>query len=118
MAYRHTGRFSIDALPKLDSRSSIEAGDQFNFRRTNDGSVHKGSVEALPHVEFEALLDRVQTQLAEMGRAIFNGVASVDPYRKGADTACQYCDYEGVCRIDPWTHRYRVLRAAPKEHSG
>ena len=115
LAYRHTGRFSVDALPKLDHRSGAKAGDQFNYRRNNDGSLHKGSTEALRRAEFEALLDHVETQLTEMGRAIYDGKAKVDPYRKGAGTACQYCDYRAVCRIDPWTHRYRVLRAAPKE---
>ncbi|MGB7767998.1 MAG: PD-(D/E)XK nuclease family protein [Verrucomicrobiia bacterium] len=115
MAYRHTGRFSADALPKLDSRPDATAGDQFNYRRNRDGSLRKGSAEALPRAEFEALLDRVETQLTEMGRAIFAGEAKVDPYRKGSLTPCEFCDYRPVCRIDPWTHRYRVLRAAPKE---
>ena len=110
LAYRHAGRFSVDGLPKLDSRSDAKVGDQFNYRRNNDGSLYKGSTEALPRGEFEALLDRVESQLTEMGRAIFAGEAKVDPYRKGAETACRYCDYASVCRIDPWTHRYRVLR--------
>ena len=100
LAYRHNGRFDADALPKLDSAG---AKDQFSHR------------QKLPRAEFEALLDRVETHLTEMGRAIFAGAAGVDPYRKGAETACQYCDYRPVCRIDPWTHRYRVLRAASKE---
>jgi len=39
----------------------------------------------------------------------------VDPYRKGSETPCEYCDYRAACRIDPWTHHYRVLRAPPKE---
>jgi len=54
-------------------------------------------------------------QLVEMGRAIFSGVAKVDPYRKGSETPCEFCDYRAACRIDPWTHRYRVLRATAKE---
>jgi ATP-dependent helicase/nuclease subunit B len=115
MAYRHTGRFNVDTLPKLDSRSDAKVGDQFNYRRNQDGSVHKGSAEALPREEFEALLDRVETQLTDMGRAILAGAAKVDPYRKGSETPCEFCDYRAICRIDPWTHRYRVLRAAPKE---
>ena len=49
--------------------------------------MRKGSVEALPRAEFEALLDGVETQLTEMGRAIFAGEAKVDPYRKGSDNA-------------------------------
>ena len=116
LAYRHTGRFSMDALPKLDSRSGIKAGDQFNYRRNQDGSLHKGSAEALPRADFEVLLDGVERQLAEMGRAIYAGEAKVDPYRKGRETPCEFCDYRTVCRIDPWTHRYRVLRTA-KENS-
>jgi ATP-dependent helicase/nuclease subunit B len=108
-AYRHTGRFDADALPKLDS---AKAADQFNYRLNQDGSLRKGSAEALSHAEFDALLNRVEVQLCEMGRAIFSGDAKVDPYRKGGETACKYCDYRAVCRIDPWTHRYRVLRAA------
>jgi len=115
-AYRHTGRFDADALPKLDKRSDAKTGDQFNYRRNNDGSLHKNSAEVLPHAEFDALLDRVEVQLREMGRAIFSGEAKVDPYRKGSETPCKYCDYRAVCRIDPWIHRYRVLRSA-KENS-
>jgi ATP-dependent helicase/DNAse subunit B len=45
-----------------------------------------------------------------MGREIFSGEAKVAPYRKGAATACDQCDYRSICRIDPWTHRYRVLK--------
>ncbi len=111
-AYRHTGRFDASVLPKLDR---IGAADQFSYQRNKDGSLRKGSAEALPRVEFEKLLDRVERQLRDMGRAIFSGVAKVDPYRKGSETPCEYCDYRAACRIDPWTHTYRVLRAPPKE---
>jgi ATP-dependent helicase/nuclease subunit B len=100
-------------LPKLDS---VGAADQFNYRLNQDGSLRKGLTEALPHAEFDALLDRVEVQLREMGRAIFSGDAKVDPYRKGSETPCKYCDYRAVFRIDPWTHRYRVLRAAKGKH--
>ena len=99
-AYRHNGRFDAETLPKLDRAG---AADQFSPR------------QKLPRVEFEKLLDRVETQMREMGRAIFSGVAKVDPYCKGSETPCEFCDYRAACRIDPWTHRYRMLRATPKE---
>jgi ATP-dependent helicase/nuclease subunit B len=107
-AYRHTGRFDAGVLDKLDRTG---AADQFNYRRNNDGSLRKGSVEAMPRVEFEKLLDGVETQLREMGERIFSGAAQVDPYRQGKQTPCEFCDYSAVCRIDKWTHRYRMLRA-------
>jgi ATP-dependent helicase/nuclease subunit B len=111
-AYRHTGRFDAGVLDKLDRTG---AADQFNYRRNSDGSLRKGSVEALPRAEFEKLLDGVEAQLFEMGENIFSGAAQVDPYRKGKDTPCEFCDYQAACRIDKWTHQYRVLRATSKE---
>ena len=113
-AYRHAGRFDAGTLSKLDHAN---AADQFNYRLNQDGSVRSNSVEALPRAEFEALLDRVETQLQEMGRAIFSGAAQVDPYRKGHETPCEFCDYRAACRIDPWTHRYRVLRPSTEKAS-
>ncbi len=108
LAYRHTGRFDADVLDKLDSAN---AADQFNYSRNKDGSLRKGSVEALPRAEFERLLDGVETQLREMGGRIFSGAAKVDPYRKGKQTPCEFCDYQAACRIDKWTHQFRVLTA-------
>jgi ATP-dependent helicase/nuclease subunit B len=108
-AYRHTGRFDAGVLDRLDR---IGAADQFNYRRNSDGSLRKGSVEAMPRAEFDKLLDGVELQLREMGKRIFSGGAQVDPYRKGKQTPCDFCDYQAVCRIDKWTHQYRVLRAA------
>ena len=107
-AYRHTGRFDAGALDKLDSTG---AGDQFNYRRNQDGSLHKGSTEAMTHEEFCAWLDRVEAQLRRIGNEIFSGAAQVDPYRKGRETPCEYCDYRAACRIDPWTHHFRALNS-------
>lgn len=105
-AYRHTGRFDIGALEELDSAG---AGDQFNYRRNQDGSLRKGATEAMTREEFVAWLDRVQARLRRIGNEIFSGAAQVDPYRKGRETPCGYCDYRAACRIDPWTHRFRAL---------
>ncbi len=109
LAYRHAGRFDAGALPKLDSK---KMADQFHYRLGKNGNVPANSTEALPRVEFEKLLDRVETQLREMGAGIFSGAAQVDPYRKGKQTPCEFCDYQAACRIDKWTHLYRVLRSA------
>jgi len=109
MAYRHNGRFDAGILDKLDR---VQARDQFNYRLTTAGKLFGNSTEALPQAEFDALLDVVEAQLRAMGERIFSGVAAVDPYRKGTQTPCEHCDYRAACRIDPWTHEWRVLRTA------
>ena len=108
-AYRHAGRFDAGVLDRLDR---IGAADQFNYRLNSDGSLHKGSGDAMLRGEFKKLLDGVEVQLRAMGERIFSGATEVDPYRKGTQTPCEFCDYQAACRIDKWTHHFRMLRAA------
>jgi ATP-dependent helicase/nuclease subunit B len=107
-AYQHSGRFDAGALNRLDSK---KMGGQFKYRLKNDGTTYASDSDPLPRAEFENLLDRVENQLRDFGRAIFSGAAQVDPYRKGKQTPCEFCDYQAACRIDKWTHQWRVLRA-------
>jgi ATP-dependent helicase/nuclease subunit B len=110
LAYQHTGRFDAQHLRLLDTRADAVKGDQFNYALNKNGSIAKTSREAMDTAGFEALLDSVEDNLKRMGRAIYAGKAKVDPYRKGSMAACDQCDYRAICRIDPWTHVYRVLR--------
>jgi ATP-dependent helicase/nuclease subunit B len=118
LAYQHTGRFDVRALRQLDSRPDARQGDQFNYRLTKDGRISKSAREAVMTSEFAELLDLVEANLRRMGRQIYDGVADVSPFRKGAILACDQCAYHAICRIDPWTHRYRTLgkvAASPTE---
>ncbi len=110
-AYRHNGRFDADELRKFDRRN-VTKGDQFNFKLNKDGKLPSNSTEAIPGKEFTALIDQVEEQLRGLGERIFEGAAAVDPFRKGKQTPCEYCDYRAACRIDEWAHDYRQLRTA------
>ena len=112
LAYRHSGRFDSSHLEKLDR---THARDQFNYQLNKDGSVRSNSAEAISSKEFTGLLDQVEEQLRALGEQIFLGAAAVDPYRKGTQTPCEYCEYRAACRIDGWTHDWRGLRAAETE---
>jgi ATP-dependent helicase/nuclease subunit B len=115
LAYRHSGRFDIRVLPLMDCRPGVCEGDQFNYRLTKAGKVSKVGKEAVETADFETLLAQVQNNLWTMGQQIYCGRAEVAPYRKGIMTACDQCEYQSICRVDPWTQRYRVLRRADEE---
>lgn len=115
LAYRHNGRFNAGELRKFDRRPGVNKGDQFNFKLKLDGNLTANSTEALSCKDFTSLLDLVEQQLRDLGGRIFTGSAAVDPYRNGKSTPCEYCDYQAACRIDAWTHEYRVLRAEKVE---
>jgi ATP-dependent helicase/nuclease subunit B len=109
-AYQHTGRFDIRALPRLDARPECAKGDQFSFRLKNDGMPSKNSKEVMQSADFTVLLDSIETSMRDMGIRIFSGDAEISPVRKGPFTACLHCDYRAICRVDPWTQEYRVLK--------
>ena len=109
MAYRHLGRFDQTALQQLDARPHASAGDQFNYRLTGNREIHKNCRDPLPAAGFRALLDSVEINLKKMGGKIYSGCIDVAPYRKGMVIPCTQCDFRPICRIDPWTHQYRLL---------
>jgi ATP-dependent helicase/nuclease subunit B len=112
--YQHLGRFDWAALRFLDSRGAKE-GAQFKFKLNMDGAPHGSNTDLLRTEDFGKLLDHVEADLVRMGREIYDGVIAVNPYQKGDKVACDNCDYKSICRFDPWTQPYRVLRAARQE---
>ncbi|HEV2691989.1 MAG TPA: PD-(D/E)XK nuclease family protein [Verrucomicrobiae bacterium] len=117
LAYRHNGRFDAAELRKFDRRPGASKGDQFNFKLNKGDGLPSKSSDAISCKEFSGLLDQVEEQLRGLGIRIFTGAAEVDPYRKGKATPCDYCEYQAVCRIDPWTHEYRILRPVRTEEA-
>lgn len=108
-SYRHQGRFRADLLPLFDrSASGAKGSGQFaTSSRSKDG---------MPAAEFTTLLAQVTTTVADLARRIFAAEVSVLPYAKGNQTACDYCEYGAICRIDPQEHRFRQL--APATQAG
>jgi len=118
LAYRHAGRLDLAALPYLDSRTGARKGDQFNVRVLEDGRIDRRCRDPLATADFLRLLDSVKLRLVEMGREIYSGTAALAPYRRGSTTACAQCGYQWICRIDPWTQRFRQLAQKPSETNG
>lgn len=110
LAYRHAGCFDTRVLSLLDTRPGVKQGDQFNYRLNQDGKLNKNCRDPLPTAEFLALLDSVETNLKRMGQEIYSGAVDIAPYRKGGLVACDQCSYQAVCRFDPWSEAYRVLK--------
>lgn len=115
-AYKHTGRFDLAALPHLDNRGESK-GTQFNYRLKNDGQPYANVPGPMDHAAFLQMLDQVEQNLVRMGRAIFAGEIEVNPFQKGTMRACDQCVYQGICRIDPWTHSFRQLGKSEAEGS-
>ena len=102
-AYQHSGRFDGAFAEFLDTSGT---GDQFK----QSGR----SRDPMASSDFLTLLDQVDARLRDFGRRIFAGDTAVNPYRRSTETPCDFCDYQPICRIDRWSHKYRALVPAPK----
>ncbi len=108
--FEHTGRFSFEWLALFDSDHAAGNSGQFSYRLKKDGEPYANSHQLIRQPALESVLSDARAMLRTMGREILAGNIAVDPYRKGNEIPCTYCDFKSVCRIDPWTHSYRALK--------
>lgn len=101
--FQHAGRFDATHYDKLDPRGTKE---QFK--------THHASRNQMDAVAFRALLHRAVENLRRFGNEIYSGVIAPAPFRKGKETACDFCDYAAICRFDPWTQPFRPLSKIEK----
>ncbi len=116
-AYKHLGRFDAAALADLDNRG-LSPGTQFNFKKKNDGDLDARHPDPMLSEAFGEMLQATEEHLRRIGRQVYSGNIELNPYQHGAKRPCITCQFHGVCRIDPWTHSYRVLRRRAAEQAG
>jgi ATP-dependent helicase/nuclease subunit B len=107
--YQHSGRFDAQALPYLDNRQTSE-GTQFKFKLNADGAPDARNTDLMPSEAFAEMLDHVESELVRMGGEIYGGEIGLNPYQRGDEKACDKCQYQGICRFDPWVNSFRLLR--------
>ena len=84
----------VDAMD--DQEKELSLGKVFN----KDGSI-AASADAYGLEEMRALLDHVQQTAADLTDRIRQGCLDISPAQDGAWSACDWCDYAAVCRLDP-----------------
>ena len=113
--YMHEGLFDVKHVELFDARKSEDGSGQFKYRLTKAGLPWGGTFNALKSEEFTQILERSEKLIREFGRRIYAGDIAIRPFKKGRLTPCERCDYQPLCRFDPWSQKYNVLRAPEKE---
>ena len=109
VSYRHQGRFDRSFLSYLDTRG-VSKGDQFVYSKNKDGEFSVRGNQALASETFRQLESQVEERLRTFGRRIYQGQIEAAPYQIKKERACEFCEFRSVCRFDPWTGGFRVLR--------
>jgi ATP-dependent helicase/DNAse subunit B len=105
---KQAGVFDWGMVGKLDPQRT---GRLFDYKEKDGEPKTAVNLKGLAPHEFTALLRDTESRLRELGRRIFNGEITMQPYQFKSERACGNCFYAGICRIDPWTHLFRELEA-------
>jgi ATP-dependent helicase/DNAse subunit B len=96
-------------LAWLENAPGQMQGEQFVWRRNQDGSLRRGGFQALGGAEFERLLQETDRLVREMAERIWRGEVGPDPYQHRDQVACDRCECQWICRLDRHRHRFRKL---------
>lgn len=67
--------------------------------------------------QFEAMKQYVRRKIAGLGKEIVDGTTNINPYKLKDRTACDYCQYSGICGFDTKLsgNSYRNLKQFEKQ---
>lgn len=109
-AFLHVGRYAAQWQTLFDSQPGGGKSGQFKYAFTKAGPPARRGSDAVPEAEFSAVMAAAAAHVGVFGARIQSGDVAVAPFRKARVTACDYCEYRGICRFDPWTGEYRRLK--------
>ena len=98
----------LDAISHLDRE--IETQSDVIPVAFKAGIIQEARSSVASERRFAALTGFVNRKIQSMGREILDGRITVDPYKQGARTACDYCPYHGICGFDLKTEGYSFRR--------
>ncbi|MCI9568993.1 MAG: ATP-dependent helicase [Lachnospiraceae bacterium] len=77
-----------------------------------NGIIQEAKSSVAGTARFVGLSGFVRGKLKDMGEEILDGNTSVNPYKQGQRTACDYCPYHSVCGFDLKTGGYSFRKLA------
>ncbi len=87
-----------DIVEKLD-RYMQDKSDVIPVEKKKDGSFSARS-SVMSGEELGIVSNYVNHKIKEIGRSILEGNIAINPYEKGQNDACGYCEYRKVCGFD------------------
>ena len=87
-----------DIVERLD-RYMQDKSDVIPVERKKDGSFSARS-SIMSREELQVISNYVNDKVKQIGREILDGCISINPYERGSNEACTYCEYRRVCGFD------------------
>ena len=115
-AYKARGIINGAYCFQLDPNASGYS-QYYNFyvkKKDSDPYGMYGTSNILKPGHFKRLLEWSRASLLRLATDILSGRIDAKPYHRGAERACTYCEYTGVCHFDWQINDYHFLRSVGK----
>jgi ATP-dependent helicase/nuclease subunit B len=116
--FKMRGLVSADAeaVRLMDDELDSGYSDLLPVALKRDGSFYSSS-SVVTDEQWGTLRKSVRSTIGRIGSGIQAGEVSIEPYRLGPKSPCQYCDYKAVCQFDTQFdgNEYRKLLKPAKE---
>lgn len=82
-----------------------------------NGAIQERYSSVASEDRFRLLKNFVRQKAARFGSEILAGTVTIDPYKQGQKTACDYCPFHAICGFDSKNnkHAYRKLKSLKPE---
>lgn len=116
--FKTKGLLTADAEVARLMDGDLETGysDILPLALKKDDSFYSSS-SVVTEEQWTSLRRSVRDRIGRIGSTILEGDVSIEPYRLGAKSPCQFCDFKAVCQFDPLFegNAFRKLGKSSKE---
>ncbi|OMF34181.1 helicase-exonuclease AddAB subunit AddB [Paenibacillus sp. FSL H8-0548] len=107
---------NADTVRLMDDELETGYSELLPVALKRDGTFYSSS-SVVTNEQWDVLRQSVRHKIGQIGSAIQAGEVSIEPYRMGTKTPCQYCDYKAVCQFDAQFdgNEYKKLSKPAKE---
>ncbi len=87
-----------DSLQAIDHTLNKNS-DVIKLSYKKDGSIAANS-KVMDDEDLKFMSKYVDSKIRKMGQEILNGEISINPYTMDQNSACTFCEYQSICKID------------------
>ncbi len=105
--YSESEKATYEMIKNYSLKGLISSEESINLAYDKD-TAKINSKNAVEQEKFLLLFNHLENKARELAMDIFKGVFTIEPYLKGDETPCSYCNYKSVCKNKG---SYRILES-------
>jgi len=95
---------------RSENEKTNQGWNMFGIKLTKDNQIYKRLNSVKDEDEFNRLLDVTRNNIIYVFNRVIKGDMKPWPYYSKEANACLRCEYESICRFEPWFDEYHFIK--------